>query len=242
MERLRESAPEMGSSVEASPEAQIMAEGSRRLARELLQGPENAIAREVAEKLFQKAEIKERSAQLMAGADEVGFYQEYKKLGLFVVRDTEAVFDYGDEESGLDLKRGDKILELHVPPVPAGKRSREEVDRSLALIEEYVDEHGLEPKYLLGVTYERLAKLAKRQFGFSVAYPTRDQLPVGLVDGIERVHQNFTDAGAEGRDMGRPVIVFLEAEIEPEPAVDEERQEHLERMKRVADHISGLIF
>lgn len=204
--------------VEDTPERTLL-EGVRSAALDILHSnPENLLAREIAEKMLMKAEIKDRIDEMSAHADDVAVYQELKKLGIFVVRDAKATFDYGDPESGFSLQTGDSYLDLHVPPVPEGLRSRAAVRASLDLVRQYAEEHQLEPKYVMGVTYERMARVANRVFGFDIAYPSADSLPDEVVGGVERVFQQFTEAGHSGQEMGMPAIVFMKldgGELQP---------------------------
>jgi hypothetical protein len=194
---------------EPNPE-RLLLDQARSAALEMLHGSEDPLTHEIARKILAKINIKERVDELMTHADDITAYQELKKLGIFVVHDTQATFDYEDTETGLSLHQGDKYLDLHLPPVAPGLRSRDAVESSLNLVGQYIKAHNLRPKYLMGVTYERMAKIAERRFGFSVAYPNPDSLPEGVVRGVQRVYEGFTQAGANHRDIGVPAIVFME--------------------------------
>lgn len=207
-ERLGDSRFDRG--VEESPDQTLLGEARFAASEILRNNPEDLLSREIAEKINMKAEVKDRVDEMFSHADDVTVYQEFKKLGVFIVRDAEAGFDYDDSETGFSLRYGDRYLDLHVPPVPEELRSRDAVLASLNLIEQYVDEQGLNPKYLMGITYERMARLAERRFGFRVAYPAADSLPDAVVVGVERVYEGFTQAGMDGREIGLPAIVFKE--------------------------------
>jgi hypothetical protein len=193
---------------ESSPD-RILLEQARAAACEMLYSPDQ-FSREIAEKILGKIDIKERVDSLFAHADDVTVYQEYKKLGIFVVRDAKAKFDYADPSTGFSLRKGERYLDLHLPPVPQALRSREAVTASLGLIQQYIDAQGLQPKYLMGVTYERMARLAESRFGFSVTYPNPHSLPDDVVRGVQRVYEGFTEAGMNGAAIGLPAIVFQE--------------------------------
>ena len=192
-----------------SPDRLLLAE-ARNAALEMLHGPDDALTHEIAEKILAKAEIKDRVGELATYADDVTVYQELKRLGVFVVRDAISAIDYEDETTGFSIRKGDRYLDLHVPPVPKELRSRQAVETSLDLITQYIKTHQLNPKYIMGITYERMATLAERQFGFTVAYPDTDSLPDGVVMGVRRVHEGFTQAGMDGKDIGLPALVFIE--------------------------------
>jgi len=195
---------------ELSPD-RLLLEQARSAAYEMLRNHEDALTREIAEKILAKAEMKDRVDSLHAHADDTAVYQEYKKLGIFVVRDAEATFDYDDSVSGFSISKGDEYLDLHLPPVPQELRSRDTVRASLGLISDYIAQQNLNPRYVMGVTYERMARVAQR-FGFTVAHPSAGTLPEGVVRGVERVYQGFTQAGMDGSDMGLPAIVFQDTD------------------------------
>lgn len=210
--------PNLESGIETHEMSQdrILLGEARSAAFEMLRTPEDALTREIAKKILAKAEIKDRVDELFAHADDVAVYQELKRLGVFVVRDAVATFDYDDEAPGFSIRNGDSYLDLHVPPVPQELRSRQAVEGSLDLITQYIEAQQLNPKYLMGITYERMARLAERQFGFTVAYPNADSLPDGVASGVQRVYEGFTQAGMDGKEIGFPALVFIETGISAE--------------------------
>lgn len=203
---MSERGPSFGGEYDATPERALV-NGMRHAAYEMLSGPEDALSREIAEKLLLKADVKEQVDAMFAYADDVSVRQDLKQLGTLVVREAEAQFDYDDPDSGFSLRRGDSYLDLHIPPVPIELRHRRAAIRSLALVREYIIAHGLAPKYVMGVTYERVGEIAKK-FGFNVAHPNPELLPNSVIRGVQRVHEQFTEEGMRGGDMGLPVIVF----------------------------------
>lgn len=207
---MSERGPRFGGEYDATPE-QTLVNGMRQAAYEMLSGPEDALSREIAEKLLLKADVKERVDAMLAYADDVSVRQDLKQLGTLVVREAEALFDYDDPESGFNIQRGDGYLDVHIPPVPRELRNREAAQESLALVRGYILAHGLTPKYVMGVTYERIGEIAKR-FGFNVAYPNPELLPDTIIRGVQRVHEQFTEEGMSGKEMGLPVIVFRDTE------------------------------
>ena len=229
--------PDFGADSEHHPlcAEQTLSDVAHRVAHEILRNAEDPLSQEIAAKILTKLEIKDRVDSMIAHADDVDIYEEYKKLGIFVVRDAEATFDYEDKDTGLSLRKGDRYLDLHLPPVPEHLRSREALNNSLDLVRQYIAAHNLQPKYLMGITYERLARLAERQFGFNVAYPSPNSLPESVVHGVERVYQGFTQAGLDGRDMGLPAIVFRE--ISSITDTEPDMPEH--RARRLAEFVLG---
>lgn len=204
---MSERGPGFGGFEEEPDPARTLVEGMRQAAFEMLNQPEDALSREIAEKLLLKADVKDRVDAMVAHADDVSVRQDLKQLGTLVVREAEAQFDYDDPESGFNIQRGDGYLDLHVPPVPEESRNSAAAHSSLELVRQYIIAHDLDPKYLMGVSYERLGEIAKR-FGFNVSYPDPNKLPGNIIRGVRRVYQEFTEAGLDGVDMGMPVIIF----------------------------------
>ena len=204
-ERLSSSSQER---YELDPDTQLMHEARDAAYNMLRDNPEDVMTREIAEKLIAKADIKDRVRDLSDGADDVMLYQEFKRLGIFVVRDATATFDFKDEISGLSIKTSDSYLDLHLPPVSEDSRSRDAVEDSLRMVAEYIAIHQLEAKYIMGITYEKMARLAKG-FGFHMAIPDPTLLPEGVVRGVEQVFERFTEAGQKGESVGVPAVVWL---------------------------------
>lgn len=198
-------------SFELHEHRQPLLEQLRTEAINMLRSPE-PMTRLIGEKILEKAEIKKRVEEMEAGAHDTSTYQELKHLGILVVRDVQARFSFEDPITGFRVNEGESYLELHLPPVPTELRSREAVEASFQLVARYIEEQGLEPKFVMGVTYERLAELAQRQFGFDVTYPDPKILPEDLLRGVVNVFSQFTQKGGEGADVGVPAIMHLDIE------------------------------
>lgn len=168
------------------------------------------IAAEMARKILRKIEMKKQLEDLYAGANDALEYQEVKMLGIFVVRDAEAEFSYDDPNGDFSIAKGDRYLDLHIPPLSKGARNRETVEESFSLITNYIDYHDLQPRYLMGVTYPRMAEFAHRRFGFDLSYPGPDSLPEEVVEGVRQVFDGLTEAGLNGKEFGLPVIAYKE--------------------------------
>ncbi len=177
-------------------EAQRMAESSHELTRA------------IGEKILEKDKVKEQVEQMVAGAHDTSVQQDLKMLGVLVVRETEAKFAHEDPETGFSIQPGDIYLDLHLPPVPAHLRSRQAVEESFRLIAEYIRIHDLDHKYLIGITDEKLAELAHRQFGFEVIFPDPKDLPSDVVAGVENVYMKYRNS-PQGVEIPIPVGVFM---------------------------------
>ena len=162
--------------------------------------------RAIAEKFLDKERAKEIVEQMEMGASDVSLHQEFKMLGILVVREAEARFDYHDPDSGIDIRSGDPYLDLHLPPVPLEYRTRDAVEASFALIAEYTQAHGLKPKYVMGFTGASLAGLAHRRFGFGLSLPDPGELPKDVLQGVENVYNQF------GKELEPPAVVSMPTE------------------------------
>lgn len=216
----------VGTSVEheypAPHPAEQLVAGLDQAAEVMLSSPDG-LTRAIGEKLRCKATIKREVDDMLDGADDVTRRQEFKKLGIFVVREQNARFSIESTESGFSIQEGDAYLELHLPPVPKDLRSRSEVERSLKLVADYVKAHEIEARYLLGITYEKLGNVAKT-FGFRMFSVNPSILPSDTVHAVARVYE---EAGFLG-DIGYPAVVFMgsaellqRADVESEQGYDE---------------------
>lgn len=188
-----------------SPEAMFrssLREGLIRAKHETLGLSE--LERTILEKAIEKIDLKDELQEIQRHKDDTTQYQKLKQLGIFFVKDTITEIDYVDPESGFDIQPGDHILDLHIPPLAPELRTLREINRSFELIAEYIAIHRLDPKYIVGITYERLANVSKRQ-GFKVIEPT---IPDRLRAGVENVYQRFTESRGQEKPMGKILLCY----------------------------------
>ncbi len=84
------------------------------------------------------------------------------------------------------------------------------MNNSLDLLKQYIVAHDLQPKYLLGVTYARMGRVAHRGFGFDISTPNTAALPDEVAYGLKAAHQRLLEAGVSTKNTGLPVLVFKE--------------------------------
>lgn len=171
---------------------------------EILESTQDELAFEVGIKILEKLDIKDRIEDLQRYKDDPTIYQTWKQLGLFIVINRTSYIDWDDEASGFSLKKGEPILDIHLPPVTEEQRTLPQVTQSLKLIADYIVLHDLTPKYIMGVTFEKLARVSRRQ-GFSVLEP---QIPEDIQRGVENVYRHFNEAGINEESMGRILLCY----------------------------------
>jgi len=131
-----------------------------------------------------------------------------KKFGIFYVVEAVAQDKMYDPNSDFFLDKGDSYIELHLPEVELPKdRPLERVAESLASLAEYIGEKGLKPKYVMGITHERLARAASRQIGFQIIDPN---MPQELREVIERTNDYAVQDGLKAEPMGPLVLIYQE--------------------------------
>lgn len=130
------------------------------------------------------------------------------QFGIFWAVEAKAEESMHDPEGGFSIDKGDFYIELYLPPVNPEDRTLEKVTSSLQSLAEYLDSNGLAPKYLMGITYERLAN-ASRRMGFSVINPS---LPTDLRDGIERFNRAALREGLKDEPMGQLLLAYQDGE------------------------------
>jgi len=187
---------------------QVMEDSLRREAYKILANSEDPLAREVAEKILELLDIKKHIEQIRQGADQTQCYQKMKQLGIFWIREHSANFDWKDPKGAFTINKGDKYLDLHLPPLSEDKKTFAEIRRSFQLVAEYIQVQNLHPKYLIGITYEKLGRLATR-YGFTVVAP---KLPPDVTRGVENVYRNFRSVGGDSENIGSIVICYQETD------------------------------
>lgn len=174
---------------------------------------EDPLTREIAYKFAEKLHFKQQIEAIQQGADDVDSYQKVKKLGLFLVYHHRMEQTIHSAENDFALEEGDEVLDLHLPPVDKDQRKEllQNATKSFQMIAEYIQQHKLQPKYITGITYEALARLAPR-FGFTVK---KIELPENLSEPVQRVYEQ-TERGRNGLPVGdiefiyQDTIKFLE--------------------------------
>lgn len=164
----------------------------------------DTLSYEVAVKILEKLDIKDRIDEIHQFRDDPTVYQNWKQLGLFIVVDHTSRIDWKDEQAGFEINKGDRILDIHLPPVPKGQNTLSNVTHSMQLIAEYIQRQELDVKYLVGATFEKLARVSIRQ-GFTVIEP---QLPDDVRRGVENVYRRFNDRGINADSMGRVLLCY----------------------------------
>ena len=143
-------------------------------AKQILYRTEDPIAHEIAEKILEKIAIKEHIEEIHRHRDDTTMYQPWKQLGIFIVVDAASKIDWQDE-SGLEIRKGDKVLDIHLPTLNPKEKTLTQTTASLKMVATYIQDQKLDPKYIMGVTWEKLANASRRQ-GFTVVDPGNCQM------------------------------------------------------------------
>lgn len=92
------------------------------------------------------------------------------------------------------------------------KNLRKQAEESFQLLAEYIERHKLKPKYILGVSYERLANLTK-YFGFQVI---EIPIPEEVRSRVEKVYQKLMEARKtsekQPKPMGKILVCYMKTE------------------------------
>ena len=164
--------------------------------------------REILRKVDEKIQLKRDIGAITRYKDDITIKQPLKQLGIFMVQHRDSRISYTDESTGLEIRQGDPVVELHIPPVQSEDRTLSAATASLRQVAAYMDYHNLNPKYVLGVTYERLASASRRQ-GFTVV---ETSLPANVTQRVEDVYSRFTDQGKNGKPMGKVMLCYQTGE------------------------------
>lgn len=144
-----------------------------------------------------------------AHPNEIGVYEEKKRLGIFHLYDTISDFEYHDDNTGFSIMRGDRYFDLHVPPFPRLKYTPGTIRDSLDMVDAYVDLHKTDAKYVLGITYERLALMGLR-FGYEISRPPEDTFDSSITEGVIDFYDIYSKGAQMGRDAG-PIVLAHKA-------------------------------
>jgi hypothetical protein len=74
----------------------------------------------------------------------------------------------------------------------------------MKLIAKYIAKQKLDVKYVMGVTFEKMAMVSRRQ-GFTVIEP---EIPDDIRTGVENVYRRFEDKGVNSRSMGKILLCY----------------------------------
>lgn len=160
----------------------------------------------VAEQEVSHQSAERRAAHYARHADEGRRY-----FGLLLAYDAWADFDYQDNATGFDIHVGDPYVELHLPPVPERLRSWAAARESLRQLGRHVAEHRVPSKYIMGITYPRLAMAAHWRFGASVIFPQPTDLPPWAVGGVEQLLEgSYLGNDPRNQVAGRIALLFWE--------------------------------
>lgn len=173
---------------------------------------QDELAREILYKMLLMMDAKDRArrmADYIATADptDIKTYMREKKLGIMLVCDTYAKQDY--KLGPVSIKEGDSLIQLHIPPrtneTKASNPLLADLSESMQLVSDYIDYHGLEPRFLTGCTYQPLVRLAERRYGFNVV---NVDVPQEWSEKVRDVFHRFVDPSRE------PEIGFIYTSLE----------------------------
>lgn len=127
-----------------------------------------------------------------------------RQFGIFFAVERKAEEQFSDPKTGFFLNKGDFYIELHIPPVNPDDRVIGQVGPSLESLAGYLDEKELSPKYIMGITYERLASVSEK-WGFTVANP---DLPAEVSDAVERFSRAAVREGLKDQPLGQLQLAY----------------------------------
>ena len=161
----------------------------------------------IAEKAIAKLDLKEEVERMDRDKNDLTVRQPKKSLGSLVLVENTARFAF-NIPGGLQIRRGDQYLDIHVPPLEEDESSPKAIQKSFRLLAAYIRYHQLEQRYLIGITYEQLAKVSRR-YGFTIA---NIPIPAEITAGIERVFDRYRKRQGKQIKMGKIQLVYQETE------------------------------
>ncbi len=146
------------------------------------------------------------------------FNKDLKILGLFEVAESYSHIGVTDSKSGFKLMPEDKVIHLGLLPIEFSqnrmvlrrKEILEKAVHSLGLISKYIKTHNLQANYIVGITYDTMAKIAT-QLGFEIA-DGQVILPENLRNKLEQQYNVMTPRGWRGRPLGDLRVIYQSRE------------------------------
>jgi|SRR3989344_4817095 len=155
-------------------------------------------------KIEEKIDLKDQIDAIWQFRDDITVRQRIKKIGMFVIVEQTAQLDWEEPNSDFSLHKDEPYLDIHIPYVNTAGKSFTNVTESLQQVAQYIQFHNLNPKYILGVTHERLARVSRRQ-GFTVIEPT---LPENTQASVERYYNSLVERGIVQEPIGKILLCF----------------------------------
>lgn len=181
----------------------------------LLLNIEDPFLRQILEAVIEKINLKKTISDIVKYRDDTSVYQKVKQLGIFFFIDSRSKYNWGEPNSDFFLTEGESFIDIHLPPIkPEERRNlRTKAEKSFQLLAEYIIEHNLKPKYILGVSYEKLSNLAK-YFGFKVI---EIPIPEKIREAVEKVYQKLIETeyiarNKQPRPMGKILLCYMTKE------------------------------
>ena len=167
------------------------------------QAPSDPLAKEIAKLILYKRDLT-RVRKIEKYKDDPKVYQVEKKLGLFLVIDRVMEHDWVDTESGFVLKAGEQYLDLHLPSPESSENLLSRTTESFQILAKYIEIHKLSPKYILGITYEELARFVGR-FGFRLIEPP---IPDRVQENVRKSYNKYLSSKNKDRSVGRILVCY----------------------------------
>src|SRR3989344_624732 len=168
--------------------------------------------REFARKILEMMYAKDRAramAQYIATADpkDISTYRALKKIGILLIHDTVSSQDY--ELGSVRIRKGDSLLQLHIPPrgeqPDSPRQLLSDLTQSMQMTSDYIRLHGLKPRFVTGCAYEPLVSIAEKRHGFKAV---RINIPQEWSTRVADIFHRHVDPNAE------PKIGFIYSSTE----------------------------
>jgi hypothetical protein len=172
-------------------------------ARELLPvDSSDPLVWQMLDELQLKAEL--FAGEIHFGESDPSIVEPIKRFGMFVITDQTALADWPFTDDEFSLSQGDRFLNVHMPPPIEGqpRPTLAQAAEDYAHIADYIRQHDLPIKYILGITYQRLAVTGRRQNYTMFAV----ELPSVLAETQRAIYDKHLAASA--KDPGPTTLLY----------------------------------
>lgn len=180
------------------------------LAKDVLSSTNDPVSRNLCLDILEELEYKKQILSQDLTALESGNLKEVGSVVLFngvlLAIHRVASYDWGISDDKFSLNKGDHFINLHIPRNPGLTPARTVVKVGLAygIVARHITENGLDIKYMVGITYKRLADTSSRH-----DFKTRRlNLPENVLNKAESFYKANMPEGLKNEPIGGLVICY----------------------------------
>ena len=186
-----------------SIEAMYWSEARRKI-EGLRSASKDPLVQQIVEKGLVELALKEGMLSNPSISTDLTTYSPIKRVGMFVFVHQTAEVDWLYTDGAFQINAGDEYLNVHIPPAEEGAVSLANVTNDYTRMAEYTRDFLPNLKYLVGITYARLARTGKRQnyTSFPIDVPQELRAP------MKAMYERYINVAQNGKPPGPTVLSY----------------------------------